>query len=596
MPQDQSRAWVIPEALRAAPAALLTLMVGLTCPGCQSTPATPDADTPLPARDRVSVELVEPRIDAIAGKTVLTPVRLIPPITPGVQFDPRVAVNGDEPLAAELLWISRAPAEPPASPDPLSRWLGSPDVWSARTTAQLIAGEPPPGIGFWALLIDLPASAHQRALFIDGRAAPAQWLSPRVPETLRADDTELFRDRSPELSRLLSSARRDPLNRWRVRLLDDRLHAPRRSVIEEHAEKFVSRAIETMADQAEWRWRLALDRASVTDPFLGAELLDRLTAVTRFSESTEAPVWPTDQAQLTALRTALLDPGADNERVRALVRDALDRWPDSTAWVIDDAGWAPPGAGRTVTIIGVAERAGIGGLTRAGIVGAEPGPRITLTPFGVARPTTLTPVYDPEQLGAPVTASVDVVGRRPSSLPLLPLGLPVEPPGFRLGPGFATWTLDRWSAGAPEPAPPGLSFYALLHLRADASASWQLHIECPTAPGADPGQLRIFLGPSNTPRSILRIDPAGLQQDLVNTPLERDAVAIERTDDAWIATINIPADAIEAGGILRLGIERFDASGARATWPRPVLPWQESPGRAALDVSAWNSPGTAPGH
>jgi len=35
------------------------------------------------------------------------------------------------------------------------------------------------------------------------------------------------------------------------------------------------------------------------------------------------------------------------------------------------------------------------------------------------------------------------------------------------------------------------------------------------------------------------------------------------------------------------GLERLDASGGRATWPRALLPWREAPGRIAIDLTAW---------
>jgi len=571
--------------------ALLGLIMALVVAGCQAPPPpTPDAETPIASAARVRLRPSERRIDLIAGRKVLVPVRLEPPITPIGAVDPGVTIDGDEAIDAELLWISRSPAKPALRIDPLAGWLPAPPAWSSRSIEQLVVGEAPPGDGFWALLIDLPPTAHNRDLFIAGRSAPVQWLNPNLPS--RSAAPMLFREQSPALSRTLANAARDPLNRWRTRLLGDRLRAPRQTVIDEHGTRFSDPAIETMAQQAEWRWRLALDRVSRADPFLGAELLDRLTAIVRFGADVEAPAWPTDDAGLSALRTELLDADVSDETIIARVRDALLQSPETTAWIIDDAGWAPPTTGRTVTLIGVAERAGKAGLVHARAGSDHAGPSTPLGPFGVARTTVQTPRAPTEQsLGtlSPILATVSVIGRSETALALLPLGLRVEPPGFRLGPGSSPWTLRSWTAETPQPAPVGLSFYALLHRRANGEARWQLHVECPTPSGQDAGMLRVYLGPSNAPLAILRIDPAGLQQDQHNTPLQRDPVAITRAPDAWIATIDIPPSAIEPGGILRLAIERFNASGERATWPRPVLPWQTAPGRAGLDLSAWNS-------
>jgi hypothetical protein len=530
----------------------------------------------------------------IAGTAVQIPVRLIPPVTPASAIEIDVSVDGIMPIDASLFWISAEPIGASIPSDPLSGWIKAPRQWSSRSPSQLVRGELPPGEGFWALLIDVPRSAHNRDLVIDGRRAPIQWLElPTDTAHERGVGSDLFHDISPALQRTMANSGQDPLNRWRTRLLNDRLRGPRRSVIDSHKYRFEHEAIEAMAAQAEWRWRLALDGLSRIDPFLGAELLDRLTAVARFDAQTQAPVWPTDEVSLNLLRTALLDPAMTDSAKIEIARDTLHHSPSSTGWIIDDAGWVDPTTGRTIVLLGVTDRLGRSGLVR-GSIDEQPGPNAHLPAFGLARATIEAPSHRTGSMPAPTRITLDVVGRDSINLLTLPVGLPVEPPGFRLGPGLTPWTLEDWSDGAPSPAPPPLSFYALLHRRAPGSTdatdtSWQLHIECPTPDGSDPGLLRIYLGPSNAPSATLRIDPAGLMTEEIQAPLERDPVSITTTPGAWIATIDIPPSAIEPGGILRLAIERYNQAGQRATWPRPALPWQPAPGRAALDLSAWNS-------
>lgn len=569
----------------------LAIVAPLILQGCRSVPESPDAEAEIQGFSQATIRPLEPRIDAIAGRPFLTPVRLTPPTTPLGAVDLEITIDGDVPIEAELLWINRTRTTGALASDPLTSWLEAPTRWEARTVEQLVGGEPPPGSGFWALRIDCPASAHQRTIYINGRAAPVQWLRTDLP-TPPGAAAQLFQEQSPELRRALTNAERDPLNRWRVRLLEDRFHAPRRTVIDAHNSRFDHDAIETMAEQAEWRWRLALDRVSDADPFLGAELLDRLTSVAEFEPGVTVPIWPVDDAALTSLRSSLLDDRATDAQIIERTKAALLSAPSSTAWVIDDAGWVQPSTGRTVSLVGIVERTGKPGLARTSAAGGATGPMATLPAFGVTRNTVLTPSFASGQAFSQTIATTSVVGRDDTDLPLLPLGLPIETPGFRLGPGLAPWTLSSWTAMAPRPAPGRLSFYALLHRRAGERDGWQLHVECPVPAGADPGMLRVHLGPSNEPIAILRIDPAGLQQDQLNAPLERDHVSIREEPGLWVATVNIPENAIEQGGILRLAIERFNDAGERATWPRPVMPWQQTPGRAALDCGAWNSLGT----
>ncbi len=560
--------------------------------GCQGNSRVPDAEKKFVVDvSRIRAQPTERRIDALSGSPMLVPIRLSPVTAPGGGTKIDVSIDGVEPIEADLFWISASRSKSTTQYDPLAGWVAQPKSWSAKSPEQMVTGAAPSGEGFWALLIEPPREAQGRSLFIDGVAAPVRWLS--MPETnnpTHPSRADLFQERSATLRRTLLNASRDPLNRWRTELLDDRLRAPRQTVIDAHATLFDHEAIELMAQQAAWRWRLALDHLSSIDPFLGAALLDRLTAIARFDEQTQAPVWPTDEAALNSLRTALLDPDLPDTSKVALTRDTLDSSRSSTAWIIDDAGWVEPTTGRTVVLLGVADRLDQAGLVR-GSIGDRKGPSVSLPSLGVARATVQATTLNPGELPSPSEVTLNVIGRESTALPALPVGLPVQPPGFSLGPGWAPWTLTSWSNGSAFAAAQQLSFYALLHRRAPTESTgsqWQLHVECPTPSGAEPGFLRVYLGPSNAPIARLRIDPAGLQTEEIKAAMERDPVSITSTDDMWIATIDIPQSAIEPGGILRIAVERYDSNGARATWPRPVLPWQQSPGRAALNLLAWN--------
>jgi len=55
---------------------------------------------------------------------------------------------------------------------------------------------------------------------------------------------------------------------------------------------------------------------------------------------------------------------------------------------------------------------------------------------------------------------------------------------------------------------------------------------------------------------------------------------------AWSAWVPIPAS-VQAGRLVRVGMQRVDARGVRSAWPRPMMPWQIEPGRVALDLGQW---------
>lgn len=64
-------------------------------------------------------------------------------------------------------------------------------------------------------------------------------------------------------------------------------------------------------------------------------------------------------------------------------------------------------------------------------------------------------------------------------------------------------------------------------------------------------------------------------------------VRFATTAAAWVVEIPLSPACFEPDGTLLLAIERIDPNGRRATWPRAVLPWQQEPGRAALNTTAW---------
>jgi hypothetical protein len=181
--------------------------------------------------------------------------------------------------------------------------------------------------------------------------------------------------------------------------------------------------------------------------------------------------------------------------------------------------------------------------------------------------------------------------------------------------------MDAWekaaSGGASIAARPEWATAALLHRPAPDSASppsaaesrkWELLVECRVSPSISDVEslrreaVRLYFGPSALPTAILRVDMSGTVTNerapgaLAPPELEPPPghVDVRRTADRWAFRITLPPGAVEADGLVRLGICRTDALARRSSWPRPMLPWQKEPGRAVLDCAFWSTGTTNP--
>jgi hypothetical protein len=108
--------------------------------------------------------------------------------------------------------------------------------------------------------------------------------------------------------------------------------------------------------------------------------------------------------------------------------------------------------------------------------------------------------------------------------------------------------------------------------------------------------VRIYFGPTTMPTAVLRVDMTGtVTNEAARDPLqppEMEAppghVDIVRAVDRWSFRLSLPPGALESDGMVRIGMTRIDCLGRRTAWPLPMLPWQQDPGRAALNTSAWS--------
>ena len=422
------------------------------------------------------------------------------------------------------------------------------------------------------------------------------------------------------LTDLTRPERLSPVRRWRYRLLASGLDpatAPPSITGEPRA--FVDAVLEALASQYEARWTVALGLLAKSDPRLAQQLALRLCSTVRFTDATVAPVWETDQSELEDLLADLLDPavGAEGHARRAQVW--LDRQPPAVVWPIDPEGDSAGSARLPIATIGIANLSGSPLLASSvwlDQVGHEIGPRpelASLAPHAWAELKAATPkdavATSRSAQGDDVHSATLAIhcgeSEQRLTIPVDPLS--AAPPSLALGPLLGDLMLETFQSGSRGvPIEPAWSTTALLYRGpvdgsspdgAVRTGGWTLYVQCSRAedparaadlsPAAD--SIRIIAGPRSSPRMILRIDETGRverEDDRGNTGASVPA-RVSREPSRWLALVQIPPDAIEDDGILRIGLERFDARGVHSAWPRASLPWQEIPARAVINLAAW---------
>lgn len=556
-------------------------------PGCRASQRIEDGAL-------VRVTPLESRIDAFPGRTLIVPVTLAPLIINPDAADPDRPITGLVPvafddgrtIAGEVLRIGVRPA-PAAARRP---WLDAPAVYSARSAREYSVQEaafldPVADPGFWAVLINLPENPPRGAVRIAGDRFPIVWREPwRAPRRQAAPAPVTPRQR--ESLAHFDAAAASPRDRWRLHLLADR-RAPGVPSLSPLLSASLGRpALDALSIGLADRWRLAISLVGDADAELAGRLATALSRVV-FEGDLVIPAWPADDDDAARLLDRLLDPTQTPAGRAELARVWLDEQPSAIAWVIDDAGLRRPGSGINPVRIGVAELAGQAALASAEAPDGARGPRVGVSPFTISSVV----VAVAEREATPFVRAV--VGELEIAVPIVAAPAPAQPPGARLGPLSPERTMREWLAGAEAAPAPDWAAAALLTKDPGADA-WRLYIECRTpvdffvtASGAD-DLVRVFLGASNTPASILRIRASGEVTDEVTAEDLSEIAVVTRERDRWTAIVPVPSGAIDSDGALRIAIERLDAAGGRAAWPRALLPWQEEPGRVAIDLTKWN--------
>lgn len=424
--------------------------------------------------------------------------------------------------------------------------------------------------------------------------APRIWLDAVSPgwEVLSRAALDVVRV-VPEAERAaLAAALRTPLatpdDHWRSALLLRAINPSTAARAD-----FEPAALNAVARQQGDMWAGAIGRLSRIDQILALQVARCLVLIGSLPTSDRGSVWTvlwseTDPRLLHALMTA---PPAS---LAAEASSFLAGQPQALSWVRDDAGLRDPFSGSPLATVGAIN---LGEQTTVA--------SFTIGPPGAAQPTSLRPLAgtllsaadgrsatDRRSLGAGGGFASLKIGQSLMTLPVASSPAAAAPPGVLIGPFFRDWTLDSFRSQQMRTAPgvAGSLLPAAGTTEGGAPGDWMLYLECRTDRGqeVEPERLRVWAGPSGTPLIAIDIQPDGTVTPIGPRDGVKPTVAVSRIPGGWCASVTLPSSAVDGAGTLRLGVERITSDGMRSSWPRPMLPWQSEPGRAAIDAAAWD--------
>ncbi|MFG0258024.1 MAG: hypothetical protein ACF8GE_09000 [Phycisphaerales bacterium JB043] len=523
------------------------------------------------------------RVDAIAGRTLVLPVR----VRVGRESDPEgfvgdavgITIGSEIDLVGRLYRMRSASAGESAG---LS-WIGPGLWWEVQSGDGVlwseVSREQPDGASVWVVVVDLPAGAHAQPMRIGGERVNVRWH--RAWSAPRRDvfSTGVI-EHSSWIVRSLRSVAMSPTERWRVRLLNDRrargvaelsglLSAPLGHSVLEHLDR-------QMTD----RWRLALGTLGEDDPELADRVREMLTRVV-YLDGAPIPAWHDDAGVTSALLEALLG-APDGEQRVSVARGWLSRQARSVVWIDEDF-VAVPDNERIVSL-------GLANLDsspeRVELVGgqAQTGSGIELGPFEASvHRLALGRDQTPQIVRADMREPVEGL--------LEPRH--VAPPGGRLGPLVHEWSMSTWLEQRMEATTVEWMSAGLLYLEADGE-TLRMYVECRVPvdffmTSSEEDIVRLWFGARSAPNGVMRISSRGVVHDELTGSDLSEASRVRRDRDRWSALVPVPISYLDASGMLLVGMERVDASGRRSTWPRPVFPWEIEPGRALFVLDGWHA-------
>ncbi|MGP1272421.1 MAG: hypothetical protein ACTS22_03735 [Phycisphaerales bacterium] len=593
----------------------LSMGAAIALAGCSTAAERTPRQGPFPTEPVVVDDprfgvFVRDRVDAVMGERLVVPIELAGGFRP--EDIGEVVLDDGRRLPTQVVWIeSVVGAHQPGD------WLPPAGAWSVTPAIGPTPVHPDPaGRIAPAIVIDPPIDSIGQGIWIAGRRVSVNWL-PDPHEVARRIPDEAWSSPVPASIRSargvqlrVEPARRSPMRRWRARLFSSGLQLPsevriieadgsiRRAVIEGASDlpfdTFADPTLEALARHRESRWLIGLARLYEIDPESNLAVRRRLSGYLDFGDGAIVPAWPIDEDDLDQLLDDLTDQRiTPRERVRR-ARVWLEKQPAGLSWVVSDASLRASD-GSPVSAVGIANLrwastiASLESFAGSGDSLLDPIPPLTVR----------VPTVESRPAGATRAAVVATIGGEERAMLVTAADLQAKPPGLRIEGLLPDWTWATLRAGAsPTPSAPSAGTTAALLYR-DHLDRWTVYIECRSAAseiGAD-DRVRLVFGAAGSSRDLeVTLAPDGtaeVERPLGLPPLAPDerpefGVETSRFPGGWYARVVLPPEVIEDGRVLRMGVQRTDAEGRRTAWPRPMLPWQSAPGRAAVDLSLWD--------
>jgi len=269
------------------------------------------------------------RIYAIHGEPLVIPVG-----SPLSIPKPLTRADGTE-LSTRLFLVSRGlkPLDPLAWLEPAGGWVAT-----EHPLGQPIINE----AGLWMVLVQFPEHSSSGPLLLGDRRLPIIWLPapPRTTESRFLPRLNASASAWRELGNIITPLRNDPAQRWRIRLLSDRVRADRlfgAGGTDFNEKPIDNELLEALARQTELRYRAAIARIQLADPRAAADLLALLTAVVVMPDGQLLPAW----ADITPRVSTIIDTAINSARPPARAAEATRSFVAALSpirsWIIDDA-------------------------------------------------------------------------------------------------------------------------------------------------------------------------------------------------------------------------------------------------------------------
>jgi hypothetical protein len=206
-----------------------------------------------------------------------------------------------------------------------------------------------------------------------------------------------------------------------------------------------------------------------------------------------------------------------------------------------------------------------------------------LAPVGPANTARLDPI---------INAPMVIAGDAQSGLVAVVRPMEVKPPGLLVDRWTPEWSHQRFtSQSLAAPSVPGATM--LIQMQQPTGVAGQepsvmIYLEWP----ASITQVRVHIG-SLSQQQVITIDSLAAQAEpkaSLSRGLRDQAARVRAVpkENAFAATVELAPDLIEPEGVIRLAVELSAASGERWSWPRAMLPWQQTPGRMPLATGTWD--------